>query len=87
MLTLDNFAFIDKELTLQKFMQKPHHLADSRSLAIYLIPSFNISIEKADILFNYLMTYKCTIGYKDSDGLYLYDGAGEWTGCNIDDAA
>lgn len=83
-LTEDDFWYTGEVMTLAGFKQKPQPFSEGSALAAYLMLSFNMTIEEADTVFQYLTDHGYAIGDRDNKGLFLCNEWGEWKECPID---
>jgi len=83
-LTEDDFWYTGEVMTLAEFKQQPQPFSGGSSLAAYLMLTFDMTIEEADMVFRYLIDHEYAVGHRDNKVLFLCNENGEWKECSID---
>ena len=84
-LTPDDFGFVGETRTVKELKPELQSFEEGRSLAAYLMLTFNMSIKEADTLISYLDAHDYAVGHRESNGFFLRDANGEWRKSSIDE--
>ena len=84
-LTPDDFGFVGETRTVKELKPEPQPFEEGRSLAAYLMLTFNMSIKEADTLISYLTNHNYAVGHRENEGFFLRDANGEWRESSIDE--